>query len=75
MDQLIQRHGEIEQIYKIEYSNNGFKYCIFVRGTESEMREYLNSEIGHVGKYHACSKNELHAANQLHLPVYIAPKL
>ena len=72
----IERNGEIEQVWQIEYENRQlFKYKIFVRGTYSEMRKYIDSEMGVTGKHSACTKSEIRAINDLHIPIYIAPKL
>lgn len=69
-----ERNGQLEMVWRVEYEINLFEYTIFVRGTEDEMRRYMTSEIGHVGKYSACTMRELDAVDTLHLPVYIAPK-
>ena len=69
------RNNEIEQVWRVEYEHKLFKQLILVRGTESEMREYMNSEIGYVGRYSACTDRELDAAKLLRIPIYIAPKL
>lgn len=72
---LVQRKGYVEQIWRIEYQNKFFKQLILVRGTEPEMRDYMESEMGFLGKYSACTEKEISAANELKLPIYIAPKL
>lgn len=71
----VERNGQIEQVWKVEYENKFFKQVILVRGTEDEMRNYLESEFGFVGRYSACTATELDAADILRLPIYIAPKL
>ena len=68
-------NGDIELIWRVEYEYRGFKQLILVRGTENEMRAYMDSEMGYVGRYSACSDREIDAAKVLKLPVYIAPKL
>lgn len=74
MNAYIERNGQLEMVWRVEYEINLFEYTIFVRGTEDEMRRYMTSEIGHVGKYSACTMRELDAIDILHLPIYIAPK-
>lgn len=70
----ILRNNEIEETWRIEYENKMFQQLILVQGTESEMRAYMESEFGYVGRYSACTDAELRAANQLRIPVYLAPK-
>ena len=72
--QYIERNGEVELVWKVTYMNIYFEQVIFVRGTETEMRNYLESEMGYVGKYHACSAAEIDAIDVLNLNIYIAPK-
>ena len=70
----ILRNHEIEETWRIEYENKMFKQLILVLGTESEMRAYMESEFGYVGRYSACTDAELRAAKQLRIPIYLAPK-
>jgi len=72
---FIQRNGYIEQVWRVEYQNKFFNQLILVRGTEPEARAYMESEMGFMGRYRACTEKELSAANVLKLPIYIAPKL
>ena len=74
MKKYIERKGYLEHVWQVEYEHNYFKYKIFVRGTEPEMQDYLESEMGFVGKYSACSEAELDAIQKLKLNIYIAPK-
>lgn len=74
MKKYIQREGYVEQVWQIQYEDNGFKYKIFVRGTEPEMQAYMESELGFVGRYSACTDSELSAIKTLNLPIYIAPE-
>ena len=69
------RNDEIEQVWRVEYEHKLFKQLILVRGTESEMQEYMNSEMGYVGSYRACTDREIDSAKFLRIPIYIAPKL
>ena len=70
----IERDGYLERVWKVKYSSHGFKYCILIRGTEPEMRAYLESEMGFVGGYRALSDREIDYAEALDIPIYIAPK-
>ena len=72
---MIVRNGQVEQIWSVSYRHNGFKYSIYVRGTESEMQDYMESEMGFVGSYFALSSKEIDAITTLQTTVYIAPKL
>ena len=73
-DKLIVRNDSPELVWRVRYTINLFKYEIYVRGTESEVRAYMESEMGHMGGYTACTKSEEEYINALHLPIYIAPK-
>lgn len=75
MKKYIQRKGYVEQVWQVQYEENGFKYKIFVRGTEPEMQAYMESEMRFVGGYSACTDTELAAVKTLKLPIYIAPEL
>lgn len=68
-------HKDYERVWKVEYINNErFSYSLFIRGTESEMRDYLESEMGYVGRYHALSPFEIKAIEDLQLKIYLAPR-
>lgn len=72
----IQRNGELEHVWKFRISAHGFDTYVFVRGTETEAREYINSEYPHdKGGHIACGDKELEAIAALGLTVYIAPRL
>lgn len=74
MKKYIERNGQLEMVWGIEYELHFFKFTLFVRGTEDEMREYVTSEFGYVGRYSACTDKELVAVNTLHLPIYLASR-
>lgn len=66
---------DYERIWKVDYINKErFEYSIFVRGTESELHDYLNSEMGFVGRYHALSPFEVKSVEDLQLKIYLAPR-
>lgn len=72
---LIERDGYLEQIWQIEYSIHGFEYKLFIRGTEPEVHNYMDSEMGYMGGYSSCTDREIEAVKLLKLPIYIAPEL
>lgn len=72
---MIVRNNQVEQIWQVEYDENGFKYHIYIRGTADEMYDYLNSEMGFVGRHHALSDKEKDALHILNAKVYIAPEI
>lgn len=72
---MIVRNNQIELVWRVEYNNKHFKQVIFVRGTEDEVRDYMESEFGFMGKYHACADKEVDAIETLRMPIYIAPKI
>lgn len=51
-----------------------FNYFILIQGTEEEMQDYLNSEMGYVGRYCALPENEVRKARDLGTPIYLAPR-
>lgn len=68
-------HKNYERVWKVEYINNErFSYPLFIRGTEAEMHDYLESEMGYVGRYHALSPLEIKAIEDLQLKIYLAPR-
>lgn len=69
------RLGYGERIWRIDYQTNGFKWTIFMEGTEPEIHAYCDSELGYTGGYSACTDREYLAAKTLKFPIYIAPKL
>lgn len=76
MDKIIVRNGEIEHIWKYRIVQNGFETLLFVRGTETEVREYLRTEYPHDKGWHSgCTDAEVQAARALGAKIYIAPQL
>ena len=74
--QYIERHGEVELVWKYRIVQHGFDTFLFCRGTESEVREYIESEYPHDrGSHRAVTEEELAMIEALKLTVYIAPKL
>ena len=52
---------------------NGFQYQLYVRGTEPAVRDYMESEMGHMGAYHALSDTEVEMVKELGCKIYEAP--
>ena len=75
MGNYMVRNNQIEEVWRVEYSNKFFQQVVFIRGTEAEMRAYMESEFGYVGRYHACTFHELDAIETLGLKIYLAPEL
>lgn len=74
-NEYIIRNGEIEHVWQYRAIVNGFNTYLYIRGTESEMRDYINSEYPNLNGYtHALTNNEIELINKLHLTIYIAPK-
>jgi len=76
MDKIPQRLGHPILIWQIQYMNEErFSYKLFVRGTEEEVSAYMKSEMGFMGRYSACTKEEEKAIKTLGLKVYLAPEI
>lgn len=61
-------------VWQVWYETRMFKYFILVQGTEAEMQNYLSSEMGYIGRYHALTETEIREARDLGTPIYIAPQ-
>jgi len=72
---MILRKGYAERIWEVRYKINGFEYALYIRGTEPEMQDYLDSEMDFVGRYHALSDKEIDMVKALKIPIYLAPNL
>lgn len=73
----IMRNGELEHVWQFRIVTNGFNHYLYVRGTETEVREYIESEYpeAHESAYrHAVTDEELEMIGRLHMTVYIAPQ-
>lgn len=72
---FILRNNYVEQVWRVEYREKFFQWVLFIRGTEPEMQEYMESEIGYVGSYHAISDADIDRAKKLGFKIYLAPEL
>lgn len=66
----------------VKFWKNGFEGMMMVYGTEEELWDYLNSEIGggderHTGNYsyHGASQYEIEAAEKLRMKTYLCPQI
>ena len=78
MNNYVIRNGEIEHVWKYKIIQHGFNSYLFCRGTETEVREYIESEFPEAGKkswHHALTDNEVDMVKKLGLTVYLAPKI
>lgn len=72
----IERNGQFERVWKLRVNVNGFDTFVFCRGTENEMRAYMDDEFPRGFSYHAITDAEYNmVVSALKMTVYIAPKL
>ena len=73
----IMRNGELEHVWEYRIVKNGFNVYLYCRGTESEVRDYIETEYPDAAAkswHHAMSEAEVEMLGKLHITVYIAPK-
>lgn len=71
----IMRNGEIEHVWEYKIVTNGFNHYLYCRGTESEVREYIESEFPHDKSWHhAMTDEEVEMLGRLHITIYCAPQ-
>jgi len=73
----IMRNGEIEHVWQYKVIQHGFNTYVYCRGTESEVRDYIESEYPEAGEkswHHAMSDEEVEMLAKLHTTIYIAPE-
>lgn len=71
---MITRNGHVEQVWCVKYTYHNFEHYLFIRGTEPELHNYLDSEMSYTGAYRALSSAEINAVTDLGMKIYIAPK-
>ena len=66
----------MKRVWLVTFKKNGFVLNIMVEGTETELIDYCNSEIGggdenHTGnyKYSGATEKEIEAAKLLKMPI------
>ena len=59
-------------VWKVTYVKNGFEWVILVKGSEADVRAYMESEFGYMGKYTALTDDEVDCAIKLGMKIYIA---
>ncbi len=73
---MVVRNGMPVQVWRVTYTNKErFKYNLYIRGTETEMQEYMDSEMGYVGSYTAMTEAERDALKTLRVTIYDANKI
>lgn len=71
----VMRHNELEQVWQYKFSTNGFNHFLYCRGTESEVREYIESEFPLSNSvHHALNEKEIEMLGRLNITIYIAPR-
>ena len=63
------------RVWRLEPVINGFRTFLLVEGTEAEMWEYAQSELGTIPAYTGASEDEVKALKKMGAKIYIAPKL
>lgn len=71
-----------KRYWLVSFWKNGFEGKMLVYGTEEELQDYFNSEIGggdsrYTGDYcyHGATEQEVKAARLLKMKAYIAPEI
>lgn len=72
---VISRNGYIERVWRIKYIYNKFNCYLFIRGTEPEMQNYMESEMPYVGSYKALEPSDVSMIEELGIEIYIAPQI
>ena len=71
----IMRNGELEHIWQFKVTINGFDNYVYIRGTETEARDYMHEHPMYPnGSHHALSEKEQEMIGALGITVYIAPR-
>ena len=71
---MVLRNGYQERVWRIKYVYNMFDCYMFIKGTEPEMQDYIESEMPYVGAYRALNPDEEAMIERLEIKVYLAPK-
>ena len=54
------------------WTKNGFELPIFIYGTENELHEYCESELGYMPRYSGATDKEIEAGKVLRMKFYMA---
>ena len=68
----VERNGHLVETWIVWYTIKGFEMPVIVKGTEPEVREYMESEFGYMGRYHALTKKEESELVKIGFDIYIA---
>lgn len=63
------------RVWRLEPVINGFHTFLLVEGTEIEILEYAQSELGVIPTYTGASEDEVKALKKMGAKICIAPKL
>ena len=62
-------------VWAVEYENKErFRYTILCQGTWQAVERYMRGEMGHMGRSHKLSEQEVDIAKKIGIKVYIAPE-
>ena len=73
----ILRNGELEHVWEYKIIQHGFNSYVYCRGTESEVREYIEGEYPEAAQkswHHAMTEAEVEMLGKLHITIYLAPQ-
>lgn len=72
----IVRNGEIEHVWVYKIQAHRFETYLYCEGTETEVREYIESEYPHdEAWYHALTDSEVEMIRKFGCKIYCAPKI
>jgi len=60
----------IEEVWIVTSSFNGFVFKTFIRSTEEKLRSFIDTELKNWTNYVAATDNQVNMANQLNMPIY-----
>ena len=69
------RNGLMERVWEFALDINKFKTYLYIRGTEQEVVEYVESELNYNYHYHAIDEDDVWEIKKLRQKIYIAPQI
>lgn len=61
-----------KRVWKVFYTFNGFEAPLAIEATETELLDYMETELGNRFAYRAMSNEEIVAWKTCHLKIYMA---
>lgn len=61
----------MKRYWIVKYTWNGFELPLFLYGTESEMQDYCQSELGRIPAYSGATDAQVEAGRALRMKFYI----